>query len=96
MWIGNFGFVFLTTKSQIRIFTGYGHYWFAKKYADRRTHISKINKVAGGKRHYVIPTGDYSLAVLNRLEIQRLKAGGHIRSSVSIVRLLEDAYYISK
>jgi hypothetical protein len=94
-WIRNIFFVYFTTKSRIRIFQGYGHYWFAKKYADRRTRISRINKYAGGKRHYVLPAGDYSLAVISRLEINFLKKKGYYKG-MDILKVLENAYYITK
>lgn len=96
MWIKNLCFVYLTTKSQVRTFTGYGHYWFAKVYADRRTKMSAINKFGGGKRHFVLPTGDYSLTVMNRLELRYFQRKGVIKSSVNLVKILENAYYISK
>ena len=95
-WIDNFAFVFLTTKSKMRMFQGYGHYWFAKKYADKRTKISMLNKVAGGKRHYVFPVGSYSLLVANRLEVKSLQSRGMLSKKVDIVYFLENAYYISK
>jgi hypothetical protein len=95
-WIKNLFFVFLTTKSTVRIFYGYGHWWFAKKYADRRSRMSKVNKVARGKRHYVLASGDYSLVVLNRIEIMNLKAKGVINKSLNIHEILKNAYYITK
>lgn len=96
LWIKNLCFVFLTTKSESRVFVGYGHYWFAKKYADKRTKISMLNKVAGGKRHYVIPVGNYELVVINRLELKYLQSKGVLSNRLNIVKLLENAYYISK
>ena len=95
-WIKNLFFVFLTTKSQVRVFEGYMHWWFARKYADRRYNISKVNKYAGGKRHYVLPWGDYSLIVLNNLEISDLKARRIIPKSVNINLILKQAYYITR
>lgn len=96
LWIKNIFFVFLTTKSKARIFEGYGHYWFAKKYADRRHKISQINKYCGGKRHYVLPAGDYSLIVLNSLEIQDLKNKGIFKKSLNINKVLKNAYYVTQ
>jgi len=96
LWFRNLFFVFGTTKSKVRIFEGYGHYWFAKKYADRRAKISQINKYCGGKRHYVLPAGDYSLIVLNSLEIQELKKKGIFNKSLNINKVLKNAYYVTK
>ena len=95
-WVKNIYFTFFSPNSRIRIFEGYGHYYLAKKYADKRTKISMRNKVAGGKRHYVIPVGDYSLAVINRSEIVTLKARRIFSKNLNILKLLENAYYISK
>jgi hypothetical protein len=95
-WVKNLAFVYLTTKSTVRIFEGYGHWWFAKKYADRRAEMSKVNKVAGSKRHYVLPIGDYSLIVLNRLEINSLKSRHILQKSLQIDTILKNAYYITK
>lgn len=93
-WIKNLCFIYLTTKSEFRIFEGYGHYWFAKRYADRRYKLSQINKYCGGKRHYVIPAGDYSLAVVNQYEIQALKKKGFFKGW-DILKILEVAYYVT-
>ena len=54
------------------------------------------SKVCGRKRHYVIPSGDYSLIVLNRTEINLLKSRRIIKKSANINWLLENAYYITK
>lgn len=96
MYIKNFSLVFLSTNSRIAVFEGYGHWWLAKKYADKRAKISAKNKVSGGKRHYVLPVGDYSLAVINRTEINLLKAKNKLAKNLNIMKLLENAYYITK
>lgn len=94
MWIKNICFIYLTTKSQFRIFEGYGHWWFAKVYADRRTRISRINKYCGGKLHYVLPAGEYALSVSCSTEIQLLKKKGFYKGW-DIRKILEHAYYVS-
>jgi hypothetical protein len=97
LWIRNFWFVFFTTKSQFHVFYGYGHYWFAKKYADKRTKISNIQKHAGGgKKHHVLPWGQYSLAVINRLEINEFKSRGILKKGINILTLIEQSYYTTK
>lgn len=95
-WIKNLCFVFLTTKSELRIFQGYGHWWFAKKYADKRAKMSRINKVCGGKRHFVLPCADYSLMVLNKTEINALKARGILKKSLNVNEIFKQAYYLTK
>ncbi len=96
LWFKNLCFVYLTSKSELRIFAGYGHWWFAKKYADKRAKMSKVNKVAGGKRHFVLPWGDYSLIVLNKLEINTLKSKGIINKRLNVNEIFKQAYYLTK
>ncbi len=96
LWFKNLCFVFLTTKSEARVFGGYGHWWFAKKYADKRARMSKVNKLCGGKRHFVLASGDYSLIVLNKIEINLLKAKGLISKNYNINEVFKNAYYLTK
>jgi hypothetical protein len=95
LWVKNIFFVYLTTKNTFRVFEGYGHFWLAKIYADKRTAITRLNKYCGGKRHYVLPAGNYSLAVLNSGELQLLKKKGYYKG-MDIKRMLEQAYYVSQ
>lgn len=95
-WFKNLCFIYLTTRSQPRVFRGYGHWWFAQRYADKRAKISKINKVGGGKRHYVLPCDDYALIVVNHIEINFYKKTGLFNKSLNINSILKHAYYITK
>jgi hypothetical protein len=95
-WINNLCFVYLTSQSRVRVFEGYGHWYLAKKYADKRTALTKVNKICGGKRHYVLPIGDISLIVLNRTELNNLKSKGYLKMSLNIDKIFKNAYYISK
>lgn len=95
LWLKNFYYVFLSDNSRIRVFEGWHHWWFAKRYADKRYKISQINKYCGGKRHYVLPAGDYALAVVSSLEIQNLKKRGFYKG-LDIKKILEQAYYVTK
>lgn len=89
LWVKNFFFVFLQTKSEPRIFQGWMHYWFAKKYAEKR-------KVICGKRHFVLPYGEYSLIVINRAEINAAKSRRLISKNFNVLTALTNAYYITK
>jgi hypothetical protein len=95
MWWRNLWVVFISSKSRIRIFEGWLHWWFAQKYANKRYRISRINKYCGGKRHYVIPAGEYSLIVVNHEEILNLKKKGYYKS-LDIYKILKLAYYVTK
>jgi len=94
MWFKNLWFVFISSNSKIRIFEGWLHWWFAKRYADKRYRISRINKYCGGKRHYVLPSGDYSLIVLSSLELRLFKKKGYYKTDIK--KILELAYYVTK
>lgn len=96
-FIVNLWVTFIYFKSTNRAFTGWLHYWIAKKYCDKRTKHSNVQKaLGGGKRHHVLPWGKETLVVLNRIEINALKARGDIKKSVNIIWLIEHAYYTSK
>jgi len=95
IWLRLVWIVFLTDRSEIQVFTGWAHFALAKRYADKRCKMSKINKVAGGKRHFVISAGQESLIVVNRMEILSLKDRRIIDKKVNIDYLLKNAYYIT-
>ncbi len=96
MWIKNIVFVFATTKSQVHIFQGYGHWWFARRYADKRAKISQINMYCGAKRHYVLPIGEYSLGVFSSDDLQALRRKNIIKKGFKIDSVLKNSYYVTK
>ena len=95
-FINNIWIVYVQYKSEPRIFSGWGHYWLAKKYADKRTDTSKVNTLCGGKRHFVYPYGQESLIVRNRLEFNACQNKGLIGKKVNYLDVLKYAFYISK
>lgn len=93
----NLWFTFIYFKSTNRVFSGWLHFWIAKKYCDKRTKYSNVQKVlGGGKRHHVLAWHKESLIVINRLELNFLKTKGIINKKVNIIWLIENAYYTSK
>jgi len=94
--IRNVCFVFFTNKSQARIFSGWLYRWLSVRYADKRSNMSRVNKLCGGKRHYVIDYEKDALIVINKLEINRLKTKGMFRKSYNILDVFENAYYVTK
>jgi hypothetical protein len=96
MYFSNLYFVFCTDKSEARIFSGWGYRWFAVRYADKRSDISRVNKLCGGKRHYAIEYDKKSLLVINRLEVNRLKQKNMLRKSYNVINVFENAYYVTK
>ncbi len=53
-------------------FHGYTHYYFAKKFAEKRTRRYK-GYDQNGKVHAVFPFNDIDLVVLNKIELKALK-----------------------
>jgi hypothetical protein len=96
LWIKNFYFVFISPTSKPRVFNGFGHWWLATKYADRRSNLTKVNKLCGGKRYFVLPYTQDSLIVVDRVEIITGKNRGIFNRSLNIEKLLKQAYYITK
>ena len=94
-WFRNIYIVFLTDKSEPKIFKGYGYRWFAVRYANKRSDISKVNKYCGGKRHYVLSYDKNALIVVNRGEMLNLRKKRFIRKDYNIVDSLENAFFIT-
>ena len=69
-----------------KIFYGWQHYKYAKKYAERRNNIDR-------KAYYVLPFGDETLLVANRIELQALKDKGVVKKDLNHKDFLEQAYY---
>ena len=96
LWVANFYFVFISPTSKPRVFKGFGHWWLATKYADRRSKLTKVNKLCSGKRYFVLPYTQDSLIVVDRVEIITGKNRGIFNRSLNIEKLLKQAYYITK
>jgi hypothetical protein len=92
----NLYFVFLRTDCVIKSFAGYGRFWLAKKYADKRTRTTSKDGVTGRKRHFVFPYNNKVVFVCNRTEINSLIRSKMIKQNIDIKYLLENAYYISR
>lgn len=94
-WFINLYYVYLSNKMGFVMFTGYGHWYFAKKYADKRARLSRANKYCGGKRFYVLPIGQYALFVVDRIEVDILQSKGLLKKSINIIHLLKNSYYVT-
>jgi hypothetical protein len=96
-FIKNVWFLYFRFKSKPLVFSGWLHFWFSRKYADKRTRLSNHQKIlGGGKRHHVIAWDKESLVVINRLELNDLKSRGIVPKTINIIWLIEHAYYTSK
>ena len=87
--------VFFTAKSEARMFTGPFSKWLAVRYADKRAKISAVNKLCGGKRHYVVHYGADRLFVINKSEMNILKRKHIFRKNYNVLDVLENAFYIT-
>jgi len=95
-FIKNFRFVFLEEENKPKSFYGYGKYWLAKKYADKRTASGSPDGVTGRKRHFCFPYANGVIMVCNRTEINGMINSKMISKKVDIAYMLEQAFYISK
>lgn len=95
LWFQNLYFVFCTDKSQAYVFAGYGYRYFAVKYADKRSEISKVNKLCGGKRHYVITYDTDMLIVVNKIEVEMLKRKRLLHKSYNVLDVFKNAFYVT-
>jgi len=95
-WLSNVYFVFIESRSQARVFEGWCYRWFAVKYANKRFELSKVNKYCCGKRHYAIEFDSKSLIVINKLEMNKLKARRIISKNYNVLDVFHDAYYVTK
>lgn len=93
--VTNIWHVFFTNKSEAKIFTGILARWLAVKYANKRSEISAVNKLCGGKRHYVVNYGKDRLLVINKTEMNMLKSKHLFRKSYNILSVLEHAFYVT-
>ena len=84
-----FWILYIYPKDQIFSFYGYGHFRFARDYADKRV---KRN----GLRHWVLPAGKGAeqLIVFNIVEKKMLTRRGFI-NKININDMLKQAYYIT-
>jgi len=95
-WIINVWAVYIQFKNGPRIFSGWWHYKFACKYADKRAYLTSKNKLFGNKRHYVLPYGKERLIVVNREKIKVLKEKQIFKKNLNIVDLIKHSYYATK
>jgi hypothetical protein len=91
----NWYFVTFSGKVTSKAFAGYGRFYLAKKYADKRTASGSPDGVTGRKRHYVISYDTNIIMVCNRTEINNMAKTGVIMKQ-NVAKLLRDAYYVSK
>ncbi len=95
-FLKNINFVYFENENMPKSFYGYGKYWLAKKYADKRTNSTSADGVTGRKRHFCFPYANNIIMVCNRTEINGMIKNKMISKRVDIKYMIENAYYISK
>ena len=75
------------------IFTGYSSFWFAKKYADKRTRGWKNKWDQSGKKQGVLPLTDTSLIVCSASELKYFKKRKLINGKINPRKAIRKSYY---
>ena len=75
------------------IFTGYLSFWFAKKYADKRTKKWKDKWDQSGKKQGVLPLTDTSLIVCSASELKYFKKRKLINGKINPRKAIRKSYY---
>lgn len=82
-----------TQKS--RVFYGYWHYHFAKKYADKRCKAYPTNLNQRGKTQGIFAAGPETLIVISQLELRLIKKRNLINHPKWYKKIFKkEAYYI--
>jgi hypothetical protein len=74
------------------IFYGYAHFYFAKKYADKRYRKYPATLDRLGKQQLVFPISDERLITCSRLEFKALRKRGYINKKRNYTKYLKEKY----
>lgn len=75
---------------------GYGAFYFAKKYADRRTRRWKAHWDQAGRLQAVSPFNDTQLFVYSKLELKELQKRKILNRKLKPKKAIRAAYYKTK
>ncbi len=75
------------------IFYGYSSYWFACKYAERRSRKWKSEWDQMGRQQGVFPIGDIKLIVCSHMELKVYKKKGILKSNFKPRKAIKKSYY---
>jgi hypothetical protein len=92
-WVNS---LFIYTFRSIKrpaVFYGYSSFWFAQKYADKRTKGWKCKWDQSGKQQGVLPIADTKLIVCSKLELEMFKKKGLISKKSKPRKAIKKAYY---
>lgn len=91
---GWFRSVWILTRKpvKVRMFFGFSHFWFAKRYANKRKRKSKSTRKSD-MNQCVLPAGELRLLVLSQRELKRLQTKGYINNLAGYSRYFKKAYF---
>jgi hypothetical protein len=79
-----------------RVFRGYFHFWFAKKYADKRHDNWKACWDQSGKRQGILPYTDTTLIVCSAGELKRMGKRKLLKARINPRKAIHKAYYTTQ
>jgi hypothetical protein len=88
-------YLYFSTIRYSRIFAGYFHWYFACKYADKRSRRWKAKWDQSGRKQGVFPYTDTTLMVCSQGELRLWQKKKLIKNNKNPKRLIKKAYYES-
>jgi len=88
-------YVFASIKHP-SVFYGYCAYYWASKFADRRTACWKPKWDQSGKQQGVFPIGDVKLIVCSKLELKLFKKKGIVSKNFKPRKAIKKSYYTTE
>lgn len=90
-----FVFVFRSIKRPA-VFYGYSSYYFASRYAERRTKKWKPAWDQSGKQQGVFPIEDIKLIVCSKMELKLFQKKGLLSKKAKPRKMIKKSYYTTK
>ena len=78
------------------IFYGYSAYWFATKYAEKRSKKWRPEWDQSGKQQGVLPFNEIKLLVCSKLELKLFKKLKLVNKKMKPRKLIKKSYYTTK
>lgn len=90
-WILSVLILFKSTR-KVRSFRGFAHFWFAKRYCNKRKRKS-ISKRRGDMNQCILPVGDLILFVCSQRELKRFQNKGFINHEAGYSKYFKKSYF---
>jgi len=75
------------------IFYGYSVYWFAKRYAEKRTAKWPANYDQAGKLQGMFPVGDTKIIICSTMELKLFQKAGMITEGINVRKYFKRRNY---